>query len=109
MIDTKDRILDAAERLFADQGYAATSLRHVIAEAQVNLAAVHYHFGSKEELLDHVIARRMDPVNADRLAMMDRLRISGEFTGVTQLDMHESGPNSPEVVIAIAFTFVGKE
>lgn len=73
MSDTKDRILDAAERLFADQGYAATSLRHVIAEAQVNLAAVHYHFGSKEELLDHVIARRMGPVNEGRLAMLDRL------------------------------------
>jgi hypothetical protein len=41
---TKERILDTAERLFAEQGYAATSLRGIIAEAGVNLAAVHYHF-----------------------------------------------------------------
>jgi len=43
------------------------------------------------------------------LAMMDRLRAGGKFTGVTELDLHESSPNSPEVVISIAFTFVGKE
>ena len=47
---TKERILDTAERLFAKQGYAATSLRGIIAEAGVNLAAVHYHFHSKEAL-----------------------------------------------------------
>ena len=47
MNDTKERILDTAERLFAQQGYAATSLRGIIAEAGVNLAAVHYHFHSK--------------------------------------------------------------
>ena len=50
MIDTKQKILDTAERLFGEQGYAVTSLRQVIA-AEVNVAAVHYHFGSKEELL----------------------------------------------------------
>lgn len=70
-MDTKERILDTAERLFAENGYAGTSLRHVIAEAGVNLAAVHYHFGSKEELLDAVVARRAEVVNADRLARLD--------------------------------------
>ena len=49
--DTKQKILDAAEKLIAEQGYAATSLRQIIADAGVNLAAVHYHFGSKDELL----------------------------------------------------------
>ena len=72
MTETKQRILDTAERLFGDQGYAATSLRHIIAEAGVNLAAIHYHYGSKEELLDEVVMRKAGPVNADRLALLDR-------------------------------------
>jgi AcrR family transcriptional regulator len=71
--DTKQKILDTAERLIGEQGYAATSLRQIIAEAGVNLAAVHYHFGSKEELLDDVVLRRAGPVNEARIAMLDRI------------------------------------
>jgi len=73
MTDTKHKILDTAERLIAEQGFAATSLRQIIAEAGVNLAAVHYHFGSKEELLDHVIARKVTSVNEERIARLDCL------------------------------------
>lgn len=72
MIDTKQRILDTAERLIAERGYAATSLRHIISEAGVNLAAVHYHFGSKEDLLDELILRKAAAVNAERLALLER-------------------------------------
>ena len=72
MNNTKERILDTAERLFAAQGYAATSLRSIIAEAGVNLAAVHYHFHSKEALLEAVILRRSLPANQARLALLDR-------------------------------------
>ena len=72
MTETKDKILDAAERLIGEQGYAGTSLRHIIAEAGVNLAAVHYHFGSKEDLLDAVVLRKVKPVNDARLAWLDR-------------------------------------
>src|SRR5579859_4078456 len=68
---TKDRILDAAERLFAHKGIEATSLRTITAEAGVNLAAVNYHFQSKEALMHAVIARRLDPINQRRLAMLD--------------------------------------
>jgi AcrR family transcriptional regulator len=68
--DTKTRILDAAERLFAEHGIGATSLRSVIAEAGVNLAAVHYHFGSKEGLTKAVVSRRVDPLNEKRLEML---------------------------------------
>jgi len=72
MTDTKQKILDTAARLIAEQGYAATSLRHIIAEAGVNLAAIHYHFGSKEELLDEIVRQGAGPVNAERLARLDQ-------------------------------------
>jgi AcrR family transcriptional regulator len=68
--DTKDRILEAAEQLFAHKGFAATSLRTIIAEAGVNLAAVHYHFGSKEALIREVFARRFEPLNRERLELL---------------------------------------
>ena len=77
MIETKQRILDTAERLIGEQGYSGTSLRHIIAEAGVNTAAVHYHFGSKEELLDELILRKAAPVNERRLAWLDRLEAEG--------------------------------
>ena len=69
--DTKQRILDAAERLFAENGIAGTSLRMIIADAGVNLAAIHYHFQNKEVLLDAVLNRRMTPLNEKRLALLD--------------------------------------
>ena len=69
--NTKGRILDAAERLFARDGFHATSLRNITREASVNLAAVNYHFGSKEALISEVISRRMVPINRMR---MGRLR-----------------------------------
>ena len=76
--DTKSRILDAAEHLFAQNGLAATSLRSIIAHAEVNLASVHYHFGSKRELVRAVFARRIEPVNRLRLDGLDRLEARGD-------------------------------
>lgn len=70
-VDTKTRLLDAAEKLFGQNGFDATSLRDITAEAQVNLAAVNYHFQSKESLIDAVIERRMEPVNQKRIQMLD--------------------------------------
>ena len=71
--DTKDRILDSAERLFADHGFAATSLRQITAAAEVNLAAVNYHFKSKEALLSAVIERRLGPINRRRMELLDEM------------------------------------
>lgn len=68
--DTRERILDAAEHLFAERGFDGTSIRDVTADAGVNLAAVHYHFGSKEDLLRAVLERVVLPANALRLEMM---------------------------------------
>jgi AcrR family transcriptional regulator len=64
---TKDRILGAAEELFAQFGFTGTSLRQVTSRADVNIAAVNYHFGSKENLVNEVFRRRMDDMSAQRL------------------------------------------
>ncbi len=69
---TKVRILDAAESLFMEHGFEATSLRQITALAEVNLAAVSYHFGSKEELFESVLTRRLDPMNRERIALLTR-------------------------------------
>lgn len=68
--DTRQKILDAAERLFARHGFESTSLRSIIASADVNLAAIHYHFRSKEGLIRAVLERRFAPVNDERLRLL---------------------------------------
>jgi len=70
---TSERLLDAAERLFAAEGFAETSLRAITAEAEANLAAVNYHFGSKHGLIQAVLARHLQPMNAERLSRLDAL------------------------------------
>ena len=65
--NTKERILGAAEELFAQHGFAGTSLRQVTSRADVNIAAVNYHFGSKENLVNEVFRRRMDEMSERRL------------------------------------------
>src|SRR3546814_9740319 len=67
---TKDRILGAAEELFAQHGFSGTSLRQVTSRADVNIAAVNYHFGSKENLVTEEFRRRMDEMSAQRLAQL---------------------------------------
>ena len=64
---TTERILDSAERLFADHGFEGTSIRDIVDAAKVNLAAIHYHFRSKEALLEAVLTRRISIVNEARL------------------------------------------
>lgn len=81
--DTKDRILAAAEALFMEQGYAATSLRAITAKAQVNLAAVNYHFGSKEALIREVFDRRLGPLNQARLDYLARLEFEAGGRALT--------------------------
>lgn len=69
--DTKTRILDAAEKLFATQGFEATSLRQITAAARVNLAAVNYYFGTKDQLIRAVLSRRITAINEKRLQMLE--------------------------------------
>ena len=69
---TKRAVLDSAERLFAQHGFEATSLRAITAAAAANLGAVNYHFASKDALILAVLNRRMHPLNQERLALLDR-------------------------------------
>jgi len=70
---TKERILGAAEILFAQRGFDGASLRQLTAAAGVNLAAVNYHFGSKDKLVEEVFRRRLDALNERRLAALSRI------------------------------------
>jgi AcrR family transcriptional regulator len=90
--DTKQRILDAAERLFAEQGFDATSLRAVTAAAGTNLAAVNYHFGAKAALLPAVIGRILEPVCARQVQLLDDLEARSEPPAVEDLLEAFTGP-----------------
>jgi AcrR family transcriptional regulator len=63
-----------AERLFAQKGLAEASVREIAAKARVNLAAINYHFGSKEGLARAVLTRRIEPLNAERLRLLDKAK-----------------------------------
>ncbi|MEO0652034.1 MAG: TetR/AcrR family transcriptional regulator, partial [Planctomycetota bacterium] len=89
--DTRTRLLDAAEHLFAERTYAQTSLRAITAAAGANLAAVNYHFGSKERLFRAVFHRRIEPINAERL----------ERLGVLQEQHAHSDPPLAEALDAL--------
>jgi AcrR family transcriptional regulator len=81
-IDTKEQIISVAKRLFAERGFAGTTLRNVIGEADVNLAAVHYHFGSKEELFRAVVEQFARPIVEQELVMLKQLQAGGQVPTV---------------------------
>lgn len=83
--EIKEQILDVAEGAIARDGYAGTTLRNIVGQAKVNLAAVHYHFGSKEDLLRAVLARISQPIVASQLVALDQLMANGELGGDTPL------------------------
>lgn len=71
--ETRDRILDAAEILFVEHGFEATTMRMITSRAEANIAAVNYHFGSKDALIQEVFKRRLTELNRRRLTALDRL------------------------------------
>lgn len=70
--DAKERILDVSEKLFADGSYDSVSVRTVTTEADVNLSAVNYYFGSKQGLFQEVFIRRATQMNHERLCMLSQ-------------------------------------
>jgi AcrR family transcriptional regulator len=76
-VDTKELLLDSAERLFAEHGFTGTSLRAITQAAGANLAAVNYHFGSKDGLIRAVFRRRLVPLNQQRVALLEAAEAKG--------------------------------
>ncbi|MGY3616072.1 TetR/AcrR family transcriptional regulator [Bradyrhizobium sp. USDA 10063] len=74
---TRTAILAAAERLYADRGFGDVTLRDIVAEANVNLAAVNYHFGSKDELIAELFVTRSIQLNRERLRLLQAAEETG--------------------------------
>lgn len=116
--NTKERLLDAAEELFAREGYRAASLRAITSLAAVNLAAVNYHFGSKSGLVEAVFARRLQAMNETRVRglelVCEQARAEGRlpearsliaaFIGAT-LGRPRSGPGERRFVALLVRSF----
>src|SRR3984893_16933330 len=75
---TRTAILAAAERLYADRGFGDVTLRDIVAEANVNLAAVNYHFGSKDELIAELFVTRSLALNRERLRELKAAEDAGD-------------------------------
>src|ERR1700712_2631440 len=71
---TPDRILDVAEAMFAETGYRAVSLRSITRACGVNIAAIHYHFGEKDVLLQQIFAKRSAAINGERFRLLEACR-----------------------------------
>lgn len=82
--DSRERVVNAAERLFAEQGYHAVSLRTIMSAARVSVSAAHYHFGSKKTLLQAVLDRRAPQINQARKERL--LRCIGADGNISSLE-----------------------
>jgi AcrR family transcriptional regulator len=71
-VETPDRLLDAAERLFAQRNYQTVTLKEIAAEANANVGQIAYHFGKKEALVRETIHRRADELNRERIALLEQ-------------------------------------
>ncbi len=97
--DLRSRLLDAAERLFAQQGYAATSVRAVADAAEVNPALVHYYFGDKHGLLEAVLEQALEPMVESLQALMSRPDTSAvDVLGLLQR-LGTEHPNLPLLLV----------
>jgi AcrR family transcriptional regulator len=93
--ETRTRILDAAEELFMLHGFEGTSMRLLTSRAGVNLAAVNYHFGSKDALIEALFRRKLDPMNTARIAELERL----EHDSKARTPSSGGRPLAPEAII----------
>ena len=89
---TRSAILAAAERLYADRGFGDVTLRDIVAEANVNLAAVNYHFGSKDELIAELFVTRSLATNRERLIALKAAEEKGGGRAPIDAILHAQQP-----------------
>lgn len=83
--ETNIRILDTAERLFAAGGIEGVSVRAVLAEAGINVALAHYHFGSRDGLIEAVLRRRVVPLNDERARLLQQAQARGSSCSIEEV------------------------
>lgn len=81
----RQRLIAAAERLFAERSWEAVSVRSIVAAANVNLAALNYHFGSKQGLLREIFAGRAKPIVQERMQLLEEIRNRGGVPSLEEL------------------------
>lgn len=101
--DLRKQILDNAEELFADNGYAATSIRRIADNSKVNPALVHYYFGTKKALLQSVLDRALEPMVKAISAMKSSPEASPEMIASLLISMASKHPNIPRLLIREVF------
>lgn len=84
-VDPKEQILLAAEQILSTSGVSAATVRAITSLAEVNTAAVSYHFGSRDDLFDAVCARRMQPANGKILRTLEAIEERGQDATVEQI------------------------
>ena len=99
----KKQILDTAEEMFADNGYAATSIRQIADRCGVNPALVHYYFGQKKILLQNVLERAVEPLGKAIAAMKNGPRASPESIAGLLVSMAAEQPNLPRLLLREVF------
>ena len=82
---TKEALIEAALVLFAEKGFDVVSIRDITGAAGANVASVKYHFGSRENLIDAVVASLVTPVNEERIRRIDQLEKGGGSLSVRSL------------------------
>jgi TetR/AcrR family transcriptional regulator len=97
--DLRKQILDTAEALFSDTGYAATSIRRIADASGVNPALVHYYFGNKKSLLQSVLDRVLEPMMKAIAEMKDGPDASPELIAQLLISMAVKHPNIPRLLI----------
>jgi TetR/AcrR family transcriptional regulator, regulator of cefoperazone and chloramphenicol sensitivity len=89
---TRERILKAAERLFAERGYEATSIRAIVGKARVNQAAINYHFAGKDGLYREVLRAAFRALTEHQLASAEEMKAISREQALVEFVRHQLQP-----------------